>query len=328
MLKFSTDKQEIITIDSLLKQGGEAAIYKITENRDLLAKIYHNPKQDTLEKIRWMITNPPEDLAYHHYKHRSYAWPERLLFNAQQQFVGFLMPRIRDAAPLLHLINPALRNKTGLVFDRRYLHRVAYNLSVVIESIHKQGYVVGDLNQHNIMFNRSALVTIIDNDSFQVSTNKGVFRCLVGVPEYTAPELQGIHFSKIDRNRFHDNFGLAVIIFQLLMNGNHPFRGKWLGSGDPPALAEKIAKGLFPYNRGPTFPSQPPPDAPRWETLPPEIAGLFIRCFIDGHSRPDQRPSPNEWSTVLKKTEQRLTQCRHCAEFFYAHLQSCPWCRK
>ena len=37
----------------------------------------------------------------------------------------------------------------------------------------------------------------------------------------------------------HENrlkgFGLAILIFQLLMNGSHPFRAQWLNSGEPPA---------------------------------------------------------------------------------------------
>jgi len=52
-----------------------------------------------------------------------------------------------------------------------------------------------------------------------------LFPLSVGKPEYTAAELQGRDFSTMDRKASHDNFGLAVLIFHLLMEGIHPFAG-------------------------------------------------------------------------------------------------------
>jgi len=58
--------------------------------------------------------------------------------------------------------------------------------------------------------------------------------------------LQGQPFGDVVRLAEHDRFGLGVLIFQLLMEGSHPFRSQWRGAGDPPPVEEKISKGWFP----------------------------------------------------------------------------------
>ena len=60
--------------------------------------------------------------------------------------------------------------------------------------------------------------------------------------------------------------GLAVLIYQLLMEGNHPFRAQWLGSGEPPPLEERIRLGCFPYRQTPVCPVAPPTRySPKWK---------------------------------------------------------------
>src|SRR5712691_4689158 len=88
----------------------------------------------------------------------------------------------------------------------------------------------------------TALVTLVDTDSFQVCEphNGVVYRCPVGKPEFTPPELQGCPFAQVDRAPEHDLFGLAVLLFQLLMEGTHPFAGVYQGHGDPPPYETRI----------------------------------------------------------------------------------------
>ena len=40
----------------------------------------------------------------------------------------------------------------------------------------------------------------------------------------------------------HDLFGLGVLIFQLLMEGTHPFAGVFKGRGEPPVLEQRIGR--------------------------------------------------------------------------------------
>ncbi len=192
-------------------------------------------------------------------------------------------------------------------FDRRYLFRTARNLAAVLATLHQAGYVVGDVNESNILVSPSALVSFIDCDSFQVQASRGgrvvTHPCPVGKLEYTAPELQGKVFSREVRQPEADRFGLGVLIFQLLMEGRHPFAGTWAGSGEPPSVEEKIRRGCFPYADKPICPISPPPNAPSLATLPPDVAALVRRCFIDGHRQPSRRPVPEMWRDTLAGAE-------------------------
>ena len=47
--------------------------------------------------------------------------------------------------------------------------------------------------------------------------------CPVITPEYTAPELHREGLSRARRTSASDAFALAVLLYQLLMGGSHPF---------------------------------------------------------------------------------------------------------
>ena len=74
---------------------------------------------------------------------------------------------------------------------------------------------------------QDATVALIDADSFQFSLNGKSYPCVVGVPDFTPPELHGKNLASVQRTIEHDNFGLAVAIFHLLFMGRHPFAGRY-----------------------------------------------------------------------------------------------------
>ena len=240
------------------------------------------------------------------------------------------MAYVANAVPLLLVFNPRQRAKTLPSFNRRYLHRTARNLAAALGALHESDYVVGDLNESNVMVTPSALVTLIDTDSFQVRRRVGakpvLHPCPVGKAEYTPPELQGRTFSEVPRQPEHDRFGLAVLIFQLLMEGNHPFRAQWLGAGDPPPVEDRIRDGQWPYTRKPGMPLAPPRNAPALDTLHPDLVALVRRCFVDGHTRPSARPTPEEWEAALSTAEKALVTCKRGLHLYSKHLPRCPEC--
>ena len=137
------------------------------------------------------------------------------------------------------------------------------------------------------MVTPSALITLIDCDSFQVLDHSGarltIYPCPVGKPEYTPHELHGRDFRRKQRLPEHDSFGLSVLIFQLLMNGSHPFRARWTGKGEPSPLEKRIRQGCFPYMKNPPCPVKPPAKASTLDILHPNIADLIHDCFVKGH---------------------------------------------
>ncbi len=113
--------------------------------------------------------------------------------------------------------------------------------------VHHSGCVVGDVNHSGILVSGDATVALIDADSFQLQTNGKTYPCLVGVPDFTPPELQGRSLNGVTRTTAHDHFGLAVAIFQLLFMGRHPYAGRY--NGADLTLDQFIARNLFAYSR-------------------------------------------------------------------------------
>jgi DNA-binding helix-hairpin-helix protein with protein kinase domain len=157
------------------------------------------------------------------------------------------MPRIPDARPVFEIADPPLRPPYATSYQFRLL--VARNLAGVVNIAHSMGIVVGDMNGGNFLVNTSGRVSQIDVESLQVNAGGSVHRCLVGTPEYTPPELQGIDLGSLDRTKHHDAFGLAVLTFELLA-GHHPFLGRSTEPGRAPNLAEAIQRGLWPHAPG------------------------------------------------------------------------------
>jgi DNA-binding helix-hairpin-helix protein with protein kinase domain len=257
------------------------------------------------------------------------SWPTATLHSyARGPLVGVLMPRINDHRELHQLYSPAERRALFPHADWQFLIHCAMNCAAAFETIHGQGHVVGDVNESGLLVSDEAMVKLIDCDSFQIADKGRVYRCEVGVPHYTPPELQGVSdLGTIDRTANHDLFGLAVLIFQLLFMGRHPFAGRFLGSGEMP-LERAIAQGRFAFSsRAQALEMMPPPGSLPLGVLPEELSEYFDRAFLVHPSAPPWRPAAAQWRSALLSLRNNLRACpvndRHK---FPRHLGSCPWC--
>lgn len=300
-----------IAIGRKIGDGGEATIYQVLGRTSDVAKIYTKPMSWQQQwKLKHMVQYPPYDKPWVTQNHRSIAWPTDLLFDKNGNFRGFIMPYIGNAVPIHEVFNPVARQNLtwGDKITPQFLYVVATNIAIALDAIHKKDYVVGDLNSSNVLVNQLAGITIVDADSFQVIDKHGnKHLCEVGRPEYTPPELQGASLRGTARSPEHDRFGLGVLIFQLLRNGNHPFRGKWVGAGDPPAQEIKIKNGWFPYSTLSSCPVKPPINHSSLNDLSPPIVRLIYSCFVSGHHSPGLRPSASQWAQALSQAEKSLT---------------------
>lgn len=322
---------QIITIDptTTLGHGGEARVYAVPQDESLVAKVYHKPTEAHADKLLTMLANPPDNPGGSK-DHISIAWPVDVLrtVDSKQQVVGFLMTRVKEMHSLLDFYNPKTRRQKCPFFNYLYLHRTARNLAAAVGALHARGYCIGDVNESNILVSNTALITLVDTDSFQVKNERNgkIYRCSVGKPEFTPPELQGLSFAGLDRKPEHDLFGLAVLLFQLLMEGTHPFAGIYQGGGEPPPYETRIAAGHFIYSRR-RVPYLPTPIAPKFEMLHPTLQQLFVRCFEEGHKNPQMRPNAQTWQSAISEAEQDLIACQANHHHRYGkHLSSCPWC--
>lgn len=318
---------EIISLKQEIARGGEAIIYE-TSKTGFVAKIYLKPTpSDTWDKLRLMISNPPQQPTLKN-GHISIVWPQCILTDKGIS-QGFLLPYISDTLEFSFLYNPNDRKQKAPTFNWLYLHATAMNIAACISSIHAKKYVIGDINDQNILVKRNTYVSIIDTDSFQVTNprNSKVYRCNVGVEYYTPPEMYGKNFRDCDRHEVQDRFGLAILIWQLLFN-DHPFSGKWNDSGDPPSLGEKIAQGHWVYGKRSKV--KPGVRTISFDMIHPQLQVLFRRCFDDGHRNPYARPSASEWQNYLEVAINDLKKCSVAGDqHYYAKTYGrCYWCER
>ncbi|MEH2455350.1 protein kinase domain-containing protein [Nostoc sp.] len=325
VLTCASTGQSITLLGEPIANSGEGKVWQ-TNHNGYLAKIYHSQTPERVQKLAVMIAHRPKE-PNSHLNHISFAWPKSVLKDAQGDCVGFLMPEIKEAKELIDVYNPKKRKDLKLDIDWRFLHTTALNIASIIEAIHTSDYVLGDIKPQNILVNDRALPSIIDTDSFQVRNPKinKVYRCLVGSEGYTPPELIDKDFSSIDQTEVHDRFRLAVIIYQLLLGGQTPFAGKWIGAGEPPETNDRIRQGLWLY--APNSLIQPVDMTIPLEIVHPEVQRCFLRCFNDGYKNPNLRPTVGDWVKALRLAVNELTICGKLDSHYYRRTYGkCYWC--
>jgi DNA-binding helix-hairpin-helix protein with protein kinase domain len=321
-----TPTQRSIALTHLIAQSGEGEVWR-TDFPGQLAKVYNSPDPSRIRKLEVMIAYPPTD-PNARINHISFAWPRSLLQDATGKVVGFLMPEITQSVELLDVYNPQRRQKVLPGFNWLYLHTTAMNVASIIQAIHAKGYVLGDIKPQNILVNNQALPAVIDTDSFQVKDPETgvVFNCPVGSDGFTPPELIDKDLGRIEQSELHDRFRLAIIIY-LLLFGDHPFKGKWVGEGDSPEPNELLRQGFWAH--APQGLIQPSRITIPLKTLHPELQACFRRCFNAGHSNPSVRPTAQEWFKALQVATAELQGCRTNQRHYYSQSHGkCSWCER
>ncbi len=301
-------------------KGGEGAIYETREENEVALKLYWPTKaQSRRDKIAAMA-------SAQWYKTNSFvAFPIDVLFGPNGTFVGFVMKKIGGCKPAHILYTPATRKVEFSQARYRFLVRAAGNIARAVASVHACGCVIGDINHSAFLVSNKATSVVIDSDSFQFVAANIKYLCQVGTPEYTPPELQGARFDRVVRTPNHDNFGLAILVFQILFMGKHPFSGRYQGAGDMP-LERAIAEFRFAYSaQSSVTRMEPPPGAPLLTDFPVNIGQAFENAF--GRLGQSKRTSATDWISLLDNLEKTLVQC--AADSSHQHVQGkpCPWCR-
>lgn len=308
-----------------IKQGGEGSIHPVSGEPGIVAKVFTQPTRERSEKLRAMLDNPPVVAGN---APVVLAWPQDRLLNRAGECVGYVMPYVRDKEPFFTVSHPATRPKWA---DHLSLLSAAKNIALAVSAFHRHGYVVGDLNEFNILIGPDASVAVVDTDSIQVRTQHELFRCQVGIPEFTPPELiqAAVSFSQVDRDPHHDAFGLSVLIFLLLMDGNHPFAARYVGKATRQTQAQRIAQGQWPYSRKRNGAYRPRRQAPPLESLSPRIQQLMRDCFETGHANPTCRPTADDWHRALVEAEADWNEVgarlRYC---YYRVLRPRGWAQE
>ena len=376
-------KKYSITDSDRFAGGGEGALYHIPGNKDLVIKLYHDttPSEDLkrFEKKIEALTDYYDGRSPQTQKiiYDQIAWPISFLRDSYGNFRGFTMRNLSGCEELCNVYanNQSRYSKSDFSFAEK-IH-VAKNLCIAVNVMHDHlRFVVGDFNAKNFMVDyKKGYVYLIDADSFHLRYYENIrgrrmeryLPALVCRPEYLPPEMhqyisdQKVKISELPQPSFNlesDLFGLAIHIFQLLMNGTHPYGVKanpahrthsFSPSKADIGWAEGIKYNRYVYSKNPQilkliFHYLPPDDAPPYSLLPDYLQQMFERAFVitDPTSKAQLarqagdrkyfsdhpvRPTAAEWYGALDRFAHEQIRCKKNPRHEYGiHLRSCPWC--
>lgn len=320
-MRLFDSKGHLVQLGEKIGQGGEAVVHGVNGRADTVAKIYSKPSVERGRKLQAMVSLKTNELL------KLSCWPTEILREQPNGRVsGFLMPKASGYKEVFKLYNPKSRQVEFQSVHWGFLIHAATNMARAFGSIHSAGYVIGDVNHSSVMIGPDAMVRLIDCDSFQVHYAGEDFPCEVAEPLHTAPELQGKFARSQLRTANHDNFGLAVLIFELLFMGRHPFAGNFEG-GDL-SLEEKIKTFRFAYGpNAKTRQMTQPPNTLPLSAVSVEVAQMFERAFSPEAAVSVRRPNAVEWVNALGRLQASLKQCaRDKAHHYFNGLSACPWC--
>lgn len=321
-MQFSTARAGTsINLGQEIGRGGEGAVFAVEGHREWVVKIYSAPPDPgKIQKLSAMAQAATPALL------GIAAWPLDLLRDSKGTIRGFLMPRIIARRDIHEIYSPKSRSEAFPDADFRFLVHVGANIVRAFGIVHEQGHVLGDVNHGNLLVGSDGTVMLIDCDSFQIRNGNRVFTCDVGVPLFTAPELQGRAFRGLVRTAKHDYFGLAVLLFHLLYMGRHPFAGRYSGSGEMP-IEKAIAEYRFAYgpDRVANGMERPPGTIPL-ESMGASISQRFVRAFGRSGSS-GERSDAKAWVDALEELKTNLRVCSAANWHHYPReLRACPWC--
>lgn len=308
-----------LSLGKRLGKGGEGEVFAHSADPSLAVKIYKEAlRQQRHPKVAAMIQS---GLAS---RTQLVAFPIGLATDKRGKFLGFSMRLVKGYRPLHELYSPKDRKKHFAKADYRFLIRTAANIARAVETVHQANCVVGDFNHSGVLVAPDATVSLIDADSFQFAADGKLYPCLVGVPDFTPPELHGVNLAQTRRSKEHDRFGLAVAIFHLLAMGKHPYAGVY--AGKDLSMSEAIEQHRFAYSekRRNETKTSPPPGAVTLGVFPEYIAHAFEAAFGREAAR---RPTALDWVERLTKLEQALSRCSQSKTHFYpTKAGKCIWC--
>lgn len=276
-----------IRLTKELGAGGEAVIY--STNTPFVAKIYkkENITRRKQEKIMRMLTKKIDC--------KGVCYPVDVIYNAQKQFVGFLMPTAKGKELQKSIFIKPLFQKNFPKWKKRDTVELCVTILEKIDYLHDRNIIMGDINPANILVVSTKEVYFVDTDSYQIED----FPCPVGTVNFTAPEIQRRHFSEFLRTMGNENFAVATLLFMIMLPGKPPYSQQ--GGEDPIA---NIINMDFSYPFGQKKNGKVP-DGPwrfMWSHLTYQLKEAFYTTFKKGeaHSTEKSRLDVKTWLAYFR----------------------------
>ena len=302
-----------------LGRGATATVYQIDAGKKYAAKIYNNRNRLERDKILAMMKLSkalPNTIL------EKLAWPVAEI-KQNNRFIGFLMPVVNSdqyrnmdvffdsVMKKRKLSNQAERDKLTAITN---LTSLGQKFAEVMASLHKSKIFVVDLKPLNIKISRKDLsILILDCDGMAIKSDKfGNYSARLISTDYIAPEVTRNKLLPEKLGEDQDRYAMAVLIFQLLNNGIHPFSGVLASSNtNTNTNDEKAASQLYAYGLHSNPKIKPHPQSIH-KHFPLELNNLFERAFTKMGAN---RPSALEWYKYLTKLSTSKDVFQRCSKF-------------
>ena len=264
----------------LIGAGGEGAVYEDRNDPRMVIKVLHqqHATAERSAKLRAMCNNPPQNA-------QALSWPDVVETDAGG--LRYRMPRASGKAGTAYRFLSANERRQLPQHQQEYEYRtrIGVKIAEAFRWVHTIHVRIGDVNPSNILVSDDGSVMLIDCDSFQIPGPPGhqPYPCVVGSPEYTAPEIND--FQRQFRSQDSDNFALAVLLYQLLGNGSHPYQGIDASAGETVSnIRDRIKDHRFAHQSKEGRWRPTPGQVRSWRAMPEPVrnglpASLFAGCL-------------------------------------------------
>ena len=278
----------VIKLVAKIGSGGEGTVY--STNTQYVAKIFH-ARSNTTHKIAKLMRLMSKPLTC-----EGICAPLDIIYNASHEPMGYLM-KMAEGQPLTCLSVPQIFQSKFPCWKKRDLVQTGITIMKMFNYLHNRDILMGDVNPDNILVKSPTEVYFTDVDSYQIED----LPCTVGRPEFTPPELSKFDdFHDFLRNPGNENFSIAILLFYLMIPGQHPYR---LSNGL--AIKENMRNKTFPYPLGPNK-GFAIPDGPwryMWSHLPANPKKAFYHTFVNNgaFTKMSERLYANDWKHILEQ---------------------------
>lgn len=277
-----------------LAKGGEGTVFRLKDRPDVLIKKYHSEK---LQKhgnayVEKMSAMQEMNISI---KKLPVAWPLLSVFDQHQSWIGYAMYSVKGK-PMRWLAHAVAYQEHFPGLNRQRIVQYLLSFLETVGKLQQRKILIGDYNLNNFICDPdSKHVSFIDCDSYQIDFNGHIYPCPVGSPDLTPVEHHGKDFNEIVRTIESELFSIAIILFQCLMLGRHPYDS--VGGEDP---VQNLKSGNFAYGTSADARIPKGPWYNIWSHMSYRLKSLFVKTFKEGALDPSQRPSIYEWRNELQ----------------------------
>lgn len=289
-------------------EGGEGTIY-VTDQKDIVAKLYHSKDKsaENYAKLQEMCNfklNIPQ-----------VCWPQHLLFNENNEFIGYTMVQVPESKTALKSSIWNLHNRNIIAmypgWNRLSSVKLCARIALIFSELHKSNILMGDVNAGNIMIDpdNPEDVYFVDCDSYQFKN----YLCTVGNDEFSSQDYLDratkngvIEFNSIPRDIKDEDYSMAYVLFHIMMQVS-PF---YLIDMDDLANAKRNHRFSFEDN--------PPPQGlmtsteyVMWRNMTKQVRDCFINTFMSNID-----VSAEEYADAFKNYEYAMVKFNQPLDLF------------